>query len=79
LAYDGSSPVAGVYIGFDDTSGTYSEDGYGCTGESIKIVPGTASAYELSLREDRRKKIKPGNSDAGPMINVEIMMNQNRM
>jgi hypothetical protein len=39
--------------------------------ESIKIVPVTASAYELSLREDRRNNFKPGNSDAGQTINVE--------
>jgi hypothetical protein len=39
--------------------------------ESIKIVPVTASAYEFSLREDRRKIVTPGNSDAGQIINVE--------
>jgi hypothetical protein len=39
--------------------------------ESIKIVPVTASVYELSLREDRRKIVTPCNSDAGQMINVE--------
>jgi hypothetical protein len=39
--------------------------------ETIKIVPVTARAYELSLRENRRRIVKPGNSDAGQMVNVE--------